>query len=303
MIDHETTHGGRRALAGKLISRLLPSAFCILLAPLALAQQAGPNGGTPIKMIPLGDTLLSLPTSHIPGSGSWEVKFTHRFNQSLDEGSVSDRVHSLWGLDSNADVAIGGSYALRQDLEVSLLRSNALDDIELGAKYLVMQQAPALPVSVALRSGMDWRTERELRDRTSWFAQAIVSRSFGSRVEVFAIPTFVTNAGRAVSGETSTALFRHATNIPLGAAFQLRDGLSLIGELIPENRDLPRDVKSSFAWALGFKRAVGGHYFEILLTNSNATHVDQYVTSTYIGSPLNRGDIHLGFNIERRFGR
>lgn len=303
MIDHETTHGGRQALAGKLISRLLPSALCILLAPLALAQQAGPNGGTPIKMIPLGDTLLSLPTSHIPGSGSWEVKFTHRFNQSLDEGSVSDRVHSLWGLDSNADVGIGGSYALRQDLEVSFLRSNALDDIELGAKYLVMQQAPALPVSVALRGGMDWRTERELRDRTSWFAQAIVSRSIGSRVEVFAIPTFVTNAGRAVSGDTSIALFRHATNIPLGAALQLRDGLSLIGELIPENRDLPRDVKSSFAWALGFKRAVGGHYFEILLTNSNATHVDQYVTSTYVGSPLNRGDIHLGFNIERRFGR
>lgn len=279
------------------------SVLCLLVGPLMFAQESASNSATPQKQIPLGDTLLSLPTSHIPGTGSWEVKFTHRFNQSINRGSLSDQVHSLFGLDSNADVAIGGSYALRQDLEVSLLRSNALDDIELGAKYLVMQQAPALPVSVALRGGLDWRTQQDLRDRTSLFAQAIVSRSIGTRVEVFAIPTIVTNAGRAVTGQTSTALFRHATNVPLGAAYQLHDGLSVIGELIPENRDLPDQMHSSFAWAVGLKRAIGGHYFEILLTNSNATHVDQYVTSTYVGAPLNRGDIHLGFNIERRFGR
>lgn len=281
----------------------LALAVSALAGPAVFAQQSAPNSATPDKLIPLGDTLLSLPTSHIPGSGSWEIKFTHRFNQSLDQGSFSDRVHSLWGLDSNADVAIGASYALRQDLEVSLLRSNALDDIELGAKYLIMQQAPALPVSVAVRGGVDWRTQQDLRDRSSLFAQAIVSRSIGSRVEVFAIPTISTNAGRAVSGQSSSALFRHAMNLPLGAAFQLHDGLSVIGELIPKNRDLPADVRSSFAWALGLKRAIGGHYFEILLTNSNSTHVDQYVTSTYLGAPLNRSDLHLGFNIERRFGR
>ena len=49
------------------------------------------------------------------------------------------------------------------------------------------------------------------------------------------------------------------------------------------------------------KRVIGGHYFEILISNSNATHADQYVTSTYMGSPLQRSDLHLGFNIERRF--
>jgi len=57
------------------------------------------------------------------------------------------------------------------------------------------------------------------------------------------------------------------------------------------------------AWAIGLKQVVGGHYFEVLISNSNATHADQYVTSTYMGSPLKRSDLHLGFNIERRFGR
>jgi hypothetical protein len=231
------------------------------------------------------------------------VKFTHRFNQSLDQGSLSDRLHSLWGLDSNADVGIGLSYAIRPDLQFSLYRSNALDDIELAAKYIVIQQAPAVPVSIALRGGGDFRTEAGLTDRTSVFAQAILSHQFGRRVEIFAVPTFITNAARALSGDQSTALFTNAGNVPVGFALVLTDALSVVGELTPKNRDLPHDLHADFAWALGLKRAIGGHYFEILITNSNATHVDQYVSSTYMGSPLNKSDIHLGFNIERRFGR
>src|SRR5436309_15843414 len=127
----------------------------VLLALPLLAQT--PSQYTPTDPIPLGDTLLSLPTSHIPSTGTWEVKFTHRFNQSIDQGSGSDRLHSLFGLDSNADVSIGASWAVRRDLELSLLRSNVLDDIELAAKYVVFQQAPALPGSLAIRIGGDIR--------------------------------------------------------------------------------------------------------------------------------------------------
>jgi hypothetical protein len=258
---------------------------------------------TPVTPLPLGDVLLSFPTSHMPSKGTWEVKFTHRFNQSLDQGSFSDRIHSLYGLDSNADVGLGLSYVARRDLQFSIYRSNALDDIELGAKYLAFQQAPAIPFSAALRIGGDWRTERDLTDRTSAFAQAILSRQFGRRLEVTVIPTYVTDAGRAVSGNASTALFKNAFNVPVGIAFMVRQNLSLVGEVIPKNHDLPRDMRGYYGWAAGLKSVVGGHYFEILVTNSNATHADQYVTSTYMGSPLRQGDLHIGFNIERRFGR
>src|SRR5580765_7497930 len=107
------------------------------------------NRYTPTATIPLGDSLLSLPTSHIPSEGTWEVKFTHRFNQSLDQGSFSDRVHSLYGLDSNADVGIGFSYVITRDLQATFMRSNASDDIESSLKYIVVQQAPAIPFSLA----------------------------------------------------------------------------------------------------------------------------------------------------------
>ena len=283
-----------------MIRKLAVGCWLLAVATAAFAQT---NVYTPITPIPLGDTYLSLPSSHIAGNGSWEVKFTHRFNQSLDQGSLSDRLHSLWGLDSNADVGIGLSYAIKPDLQFSFYRSNALDDIELAAKYVVIQQAAAVPFSIALRGGGDIRTEAGLDNRTSVFAQAIVSHQFGHKTEIFAVPTYVTNAGRALSGQKSVALFTNAGNVPVGFAVVLTDALSVVGELIPKNRDLPRDLHGDYAWALGLKRAIGGHYFEILVTNSNATHADQYVSSTYMGSPLDKSDLHLGFNIERRFGR
>src|SRR5687767_3592027 len=89
---------------------------------LALPVFAQTNPYLPISHIPLGDSLLSLPTAHIPAEGTWEVKFTHRFNQSIDQGDGSDRLHTLFGLDSNADVGFGLSWAPRRDLQFSALR-------------------------------------------------------------------------------------------------------------------------------------------------------------------------------------
>lgn len=272
----------------------------LLVCAMPLFAQTDPY--KPIGKVPMGDLFLSLPSPNIPARGTWEVRFSHRFNQSLDEGSLSERAHDLFGLDSNADVTFGVGYTPRRDLQLSLARSNTNDTFELAAKWVVLHQAPAVPVSLTLRGGTDWRTEKDLNDRTSVFAQAIVTRQFGRKVEIFAIPTIATNAGRAVDGDTSSALFDSAFNVPVGIAYMIRPPLAVVVELVPPNRDLPDSSKADLGWSIGLKRAIGGHWFEILLTNSQSTMVDQYVTTTFQGSPLNTGDIHLGFNIERRFG-
>lgn len=257
----------------------------------------------PLRPLPIGDVLLSLPSNHIAPHGQWEMKFSHRFNQSLAEGSFSDQVHSLFGLDTNADVVFGVSWAVRPDLQLSLMRSNVNDTLEAAGKYVLLRQTAGAPLTLTARGGMDLRTEKDLGDRTSFFAQAIVSRQFGRKAEVFLLPTFATNAGRAVTGDQSVALFDHAFNVPVGLVWMLRPGLAAVVELTPPNTDLPDEMDGDLGWAVGVKRNIGGHWFEILLTNSQTTLVDQYVTTTFQGSPLDAGDVRLGFNIERRFGR
>lgn len=282
-----------RALLALLLVSALPS-------PLS-AQSADPY--RPLGRLPVGDTILTLPSSHIPSQGTWEVKFTHRFNQSLSDGSFADQVHALFGLDTNADVTFGLSFALRRDLQFSIARSNTNDTIEAAAKYVVLQQAPAVPLTVTLRGGVDWRTERALQDRSTLFAQAILSRRLGSKAEVFLLPTFATNAGRAIAGDASVALFDTAFNVPVAITYFVRPPLAIVAEVIPPNGDLPDELHSDFSWSLGVKRAIGGHWFEILVTNNQSTMVDQYITSTFQGGALDAGEVKLGFNIERRFGR
>jgi hypothetical protein len=272
----------------------------LLVCAVPLFAQTDPY--KPISKVPMGDVFLSLPSPNIPAKGTFEVRFSHRFNQSLDEGSLSDRAHDLFGLDSNADVTFGVGYTPRRDLQLSVARSNTNDTFELAAKWVVLQQAPSVPVSFSLRGGTDWRTAEDLNDRTSVFAQAIVTKQFGRKVEIFAIPTIATNAGRAVDGDTSAAMFDYAFNVPVGIAYMIRPPLAVVAEIVPPNRDLPDGIDADLGWSIGLKRAIGGHWFEVLLTNSQSTMVDQYVTTTFQGSPLNSGDIRLGFNIERRFG-
>jgi len=275
----------------------------VLIAVLIALPLVAQDEATPLRPLPVGDVLLSLPSNQVVPHGQWEIKFSHRFNQSLDEGSLSDQLHSMFGLDTNADVVFGASYAMRPNLQLSLMRSNVNDTLEGAAKYVVLRQTEGAPLTLTTRGGFDVRTEKDLEDRTSFFAQAIVSRQFGRKAEVFFLPTIATNAGRAVSGDASVALFDYAFNVPVGVVWMLRPGFAAVVEVTPPNTDLPDEMDGDLGWAIGVKRNLGGHWFEVLLTNSQSTLVDQYVTTTFQGSPLEAGSLHLGFNIERRFGR
>lgn len=262
-----------------------------LMLLVLLSTPAQSQNYTPLVPLPLGDAVLNLPTPHVLPAGIWELKFTHRFLQPVN-GENSD-VHSFWGLDGSADVGIGLAYAPFRDFQVSVIRTSAQDNFEIAGKYLLLRQAQDFPLSASLRAGIDWRTERDLEDRVSPFVQVLLSRQFVRRLELFAVPTWVANAGP----------FDHAFNIPFGFAWSMRPGLLVSVEIIPPNPDLPDTFDSDLGWSIGLKRAMGGHYFEVMLSDTPGTHVDHYGTSSFGGLGIDSGNIFLGFNIERRFGR
>ncbi len=279
-----------------MIKQLLMTGCSLLVALSAFAQTAK---YAPEQPVPVGALILTLPTSHVADAGTWEVRFSHRFNQNVDHNAW----HSLFGLDSGANVGLGLSYVPRRDLELALVRSSSLETWEGSVRYEVVQQARAIPVTAAIRAGVDYRGAQGLSDASSFFAQAILSHQFGNRFDLYVLPGYVSNAGRVSNGTSSSALFRHAFNVPVGAIFEIGHGLGIAGEVIPKNRDLPSTIASSLGWSIGIKHAIGGHYFEILLTNSNGMTVDQYTTSTFNGAGFDSHARRLGFNIERRWGK
>lgn len=243
---------------------------------------------TPIAPLRTGTYYVNVPTPLTLPKGVLEVRFTHRFAEPVNDGDS----HDLWGLDGSADIGIGVAWGFTESLQAELFRTDVQDNIEAALKWRFLRQAPDFPVSITLRGGTDILTEENIDDRTSLFLQTVVSRQMSRRLELFAVPTYANEAGS----------FDHAFNVPFGLIWFPRPNMGLVLELIPENRDLPDAVDSSFGWAVALKRAIGGHFFEILLANTRATHVSQSVGGElFRGVGLDSEDVHLGFNIVRRF--
>jgi len=144
-----------------------------------------------------------------------------------------------------------------------------------------------VPFSIALRGGGDIRTEAGLDNRTSVFCAGDRLASVRPQDRDLRRADFVTNAGRTLSGQKSVALFTNAGNVPVGFAVVLTDALSVVGELIPKNRDLPPTFTATTPGpsASSAHRGITSRFWSPTAT---ATHADQYVSSTYMGSPLTR---------------
>lgn len=248
----------------------------VLSAPLAAQEE-------PAERDPLGTRLVNVATPFPVQAKTLEVIFLHRFHLPVQDGSSSD----LWGLDSGADVGLGLAWGFNSRLDVALLRSSFQEDFELAGKLLALEQSRRIPATVAIRAGVD-RLEREgIEDATRPFAQILLSRRFGNGFNLLLSPSWVRDTPR----------LRNAFNVPVGLTFAMGNGRVLELEVIPENRDL---AGSETAWHLALSQEVGGHIFEVILGNSRAFTVDQYLGGDSAAG-FEAGDVRLGFNIVRTF--
>ncbi|HEX9671610.1 MAG TPA: DUF5777 family beta-barrel protein [Thermoanaerobaculia bacterium] len=273
-------------------SWILAALVAALLAGPALAQEeeaeatpppAEEPAEQPAEGDPLGTRLIDTATPFPVGARLWEILFTHRFQQTVQDGSA----HDLWGLDGAADVGIGMTFGLTRRLDLGLYRSSFQEDYEVFGKLLLFEQRRRVPLSVAVRAGVN-RLEREgVADPTRPFAQLLVVRRFGGGVNLLVAPSWV--------GETTR--LSDAMNVPVGLTLPLPHGRLLELEVVPANRDLDGSIT---AWHVGFSHDVGRHIFEVVLGNSRATTVDQMLGSDFPPG-FAEDDVRLGFNLIRLF--
>jgi hypothetical protein len=260
---------------------LLAALLCT--APLA-AQEPAQGSYEPVGRAPLGTKLIDAPTPWTVAPRTLEVLFAHRFRQAVQDGDS----HDLWGLDGGADVGIGLAWGLTRHADVSLLRSSFQEDYELAAKLLLFEQAPRVPLSLAVRAGVDRVRRPGVAEPTRPFVQAIVARRLAPGFDLILVPSWVRDTER----------LRNAFNVPVGLALTLRGGSLIELEVTPRTRDLDGSVT---AWHVAVSKQMGGHIFEMVLGNSRALTVDQSLGGDFAGG-FATGDVRLGFNLIRDFG-
>ena len=267
----------RRALL--LVAVLLLPNDMAAQEPNPYAYQYGPR-----TRDPLGTRLINGATPYPVAARRLEVVFTHRFHQSINDGSS----HDLWGLDSGADTGIGLAYGVTSRLDLSLYRVSFQEDYELASKLLLFEQGDRRPLTLAVRAGADLLRRPGVPDSSRPFVQLLLARRLRPGVSLLVSPSWVAD----------TPSLKNAFNVPLGLTFPLPGDQLVELEYVPANHDLDG---SRAAWHAALSKAIGGHIFEIVLGNSRATSVDQMLGGDSAAG-FEKKDVRLGFNIVRNFG-
>ncbi len=242
---------------------------------------------------------VNLPTTRTLEAGNLLFLIAHRFNPKLSDG-----YDALFGLDGSGIIYLHLGYAVTDRLLVALARSNAADNVELQARYNLMQQGgPAdRPIGISLIATGNWVSEKtpgesRFDSRLFKFAgQASFTRSIANLGGIAFVPGLLVNPAEDVENEDVL--------ITLGMAGRWRfyRNLAIVAEWAPIVSGFTRtitfgnDIRFD-TWGGGLEIGTGGHVFQIILSNSVGLTTDQYLRGGDLD--IRDGDLRLGFNIYR----
>ena len=233
-----------------------------------------------------GTRLINLPTTTPMGAKDVLLRISHRFYGPVDEG-----YETFFGLDSGANVFFSLGYGITDKLGISIGRARLFNEWELGLDWAAVEQGvtAGLPFSAALHAGFDWVTQEGL-GTLKWNLQLSLSRQVNRRLSVLAVPSLSTNTNfQALDPEGTFAL-------GLGCRYMIFEDFSIALEWIPVLAGF-KDVQNG--WGLGLEKKIGGHVFQVFVTNAFGLTGSQIVP----GGDLRLGDLdfRIGFNFFRTF--
>lgn len=266
--------GTRRLLAISLAAALLG-------AVRAAADDAAP---LPPPKPPEGSVIIDLPSANTNPDGSLQFLINHRFSQPVQDSDI----HSFYSFFSPANVGLGASYVPIHNLETGFLRAQELEDYELFAKYAVCAPAGGT-FAAAVRMGWDFRTERGVDDRSSFFAQGILAVTIAHRIRITAVPTFSQQAAGQVPPTT-----RNVFNVLGALSIAITSSINVHGEIVPR-----KDGSAATGWIASIEKTLLRHRFAFTVGNLRGTTVDQYVLWQPQFSNPQPSHVYFGFNIVR----
>jgi hypothetical protein len=231
-------------------------------------------------------TLVNLPTTlRLPLHRS-NFHLTHRFYGNLRDGSFSQQLSNLFGLDNGAAIGFEYRFAVMKHVQAAAYRTNIDRETEFYAKFDPIAQSAGseqMPLSISGIVSVEGANNFR-RDRAPALG-AVLSRKFADAAELYATPMWVHNtAVGAVTRETGF--------IGLGGRVHVRQSMYLVAEVSPRlGGYAPGPAEFSFA----LEGRVGYHVFQMNFSNTTGTTFAQTARG---GEPHS---LFLGFNLARKF--
>ncbi|MCC7415818.1 MAG: hypothetical protein IT176_01670 [Acidobacteria bacterium] len=226
--------------------------------------------------------IVNLPTTlRLPKFRS-NFHLAHRFNGNLRQDGLADSLDNLFGLDQGASVGFEYRFGVARRLQAIAARTNIDKSIQLSAQYDAVHRTGSIAISaLAAVEG-----ERNFRARYSPSIGAVVGRTAGERIGMYAVPVWSHRPG--VDGGAGSDTFV----LGLGARVRLSETVYVVGEMSPRLAGVaPGDPELAF----GIEKRAGGHVFQLTVANTHGITFGQLAQG---GLP---GSLYLGFNLARKF--
>jgi hypothetical protein len=277
----------------------------LLLASAAAAGAQIPDAAAPPPPpAEIELNLINLPTTKSLASHGSYFRLTHRFIRDLRRGDLGQLTEDFFALDNGAIIGLEYRFGITSDLQAGIHRSILSRTIEVFGRYDRWRQSDTLPVSISLIGAIEGLDN--LTEHPQPTIAAAVSRTFTSGVALYAVPMYVANTAAADfieghedhdHGVVGAVVDEHAGHddtfmLGMGARLRLRPSVYVAAEVSPR---LAGYDPGRATWGFALEKKTEGHTLQINFTNSLGTTFGQLAR---VGS---EHDIHLGFNITRRF--
>lgn len=221
-------------------------------------------------------------------------------------GLVSSGIEEFYGLDQNAAVRLGFDYGVTDKLTIGIGRTSVEDNVDLRAKYLIIEQLESgkIPVQIAIKGDVGINTQKNtqfddftFQERLNYFASMMIARKFNKQLSLQIAPMVA--HFNTVKIEQA-GIIPENTHFGLGVggryAFDERKAITL--EFLPVVGERSPGTFNHFA--IGYEIETGGHVFQMFFM-SGKWFTEQHLLAR-TNTDFFEGDFRLGFNINRVFG-
>jgi hypothetical protein len=239
--------------------------------------------------------LVNLPTNRRRPARSLGLRFSHRFDTPVT--GKTGALRDLFGLDSTSSVSsFGVEVGVTKWLSMVSYRMpiRGQQTIEWGPQLYLLEQGPKVPISLSFRATVEG--QKNFTERFTTNLQPVISRSFGTRAEVFVVPTFsIAVPRRSLTFDFPVTPGERRDNqasVGVGASIRIRPAVAVVGEWIPRVAGY-RGFGTSNTYSIGIQRKTNRHVFSLVFSNNS------FSTGTRMVSDGGQ-DVRIGFNIYRR---